>query len=95
MIDDRDPAGPRPTDAEIDVYGLTHPGKERAENEDHFLICQLRKQIDVYLTGTTLDRGFVLRICVLNFRTHLDRVRLALDDIRDSVQEIRDEHGGG
>ena len=51
MIDGSGSAGPRPTDAEIDVYGLTHPGKERAENEDHFLVCQLRKQIDVYLTS--------------------------------------------
>ena len=47
------PASPprKPADDEIDVYGLTHPGKVRETNEDHFLVCQLRKQIDVHLTS--------------------------------------------
>jgi serine/threonine protein phosphatase PrpC len=46
------PADParKPTDAEIDVYGLTHPGKVRTENQDHFLICALRKQMVVQQT---------------------------------------------
>jgi aromatic-L-amino-acid decarboxylase len=40
----------------------------------------------VYLSSTTLpgDRGrqvFTLRVCVLSFRTHADRLRAALDDI--------------
>ena len=34
-----------PRDNEIDVYGLTHPGKMRKDNQDHFLICSLRKQM--------------------------------------------------
>jgi serine/threonine protein phosphatase PrpC len=33
------------------VYGVTHPGKVRAENQDHFLICALRKQMVVNLTS--------------------------------------------
>ena len=44
-------AGPRPTDAEIDIFGLTHAGSVRPDNQDHFLICQLREQIDVYSTS--------------------------------------------
>src|SRR5215207_10196033 len=28
---------PRVRDDEIDLFGLTHPGKVRLENEDHFL----------------------------------------------------------
>jgi serine/threonine protein phosphatase PrpC len=38
-------AGRKPRDDEIDVYGLTHPGKIRTENQDHFLICALKKQM--------------------------------------------------
>jgi serine/threonine protein phosphatase PrpC len=40
-----------PRDEEIDVYGLTHPGKVRKENQDHFLICSLRKQLEVRQTS--------------------------------------------
>src|SRR4029077_19221325 len=43
-------AGPKPRDDEIDVFGLTHPGKVRHENQDHFLISSLPKQIRVHLT---------------------------------------------
>lgn len=43
--------GRKPRDDEIDVYGLTHPGKVRTENQDHFLICALKKQVVVHLTS--------------------------------------------
>jgi protein phosphatase len=35
----------RPREDEIDVHGLTHPGKVRRENQDHFLLCHLRRQV--------------------------------------------------
>ena len=41
----------KPRDDEMDVYGLTHPGKVRTENQDHFLICSLRKQMMVHQTS--------------------------------------------
>jgi serine/threonine protein phosphatase PrpC len=41
----------RPSEHEIDVYGLTHTGKVRANNQDHFLIGSLRKQMEVRLTS--------------------------------------------
>src|SRR5438445_1041161 len=44
-------AGRKPRDDEIDVFGLTHPGKVRHENQDHFLISSLHKQIQVRLTS--------------------------------------------
>jgi protein phosphatase len=46
-------AGPqrKPYDEEIDVYGITHPGKVRSENQDHFLICALKKQMVVRQTS--------------------------------------------
>ncbi len=42
----------------------------------------------VYLTGTTLDGRFVLRICVLSFRTHIDRMHEALANIRTAAAEL-------
>jgi serine/threonine protein phosphatase PrpC len=41
----------KPRDDEIDVHGLTHPGKVRRDNQDHFLICSLRKQVVARLTS--------------------------------------------
>lgn len=42
----------KPDEDEIDVYGLTHIGKVRRDNQDHFLICALCKQMVTY--GTSL-----------------------------------------
>ncbi len=41
----------KPRDDEIDVFGLTHQGSVRKENQDHFLTCALRKQLEVYQTS--------------------------------------------
>ena len=41
----------KPADDEIDVFGLTHSGRVRSENQDHFLICALRKQMVVHQTS--------------------------------------------
>jgi protein phosphatase len=42
----------RPTDDEIDLFGLTHQGHRRASNQDHFLIATIHAQIKV--NGTSL-----------------------------------------
>ena len=41
----------KPHDDEVDVYGLTHAGRVRKENQDHFLICSVRKQVLVHNTS--------------------------------------------
>jgi serine/threonine protein phosphatase PrpC len=43
----------KPRDDEIDVCGLTHPGRVRTDNQDHFLVCSLRKQMVVQHTSLT------------------------------------------
>jgi protein phosphatase len=47
------PTDRKPFDDEIDVYGLTHTGKVRPQNQDHFLICALHKQMVVHQTSLT------------------------------------------
>jgi aromatic-L-amino-acid/L-tryptophan decarboxylase len=42
----------------------------------------------VYLTSTMVRGRFLIRICVLSFRTHLDRMELALEDIEAAVAEV-------
>lgn len=41
----------KPRDDEIDVFGLTHTGKVRKTNNDHFMIASLHKRMDVLLTS--------------------------------------------
>ena len=41
----------KPTDDEVDFYGLTHRGKVREDNRDHFLVSSLHKRMDVHLTS--------------------------------------------
>jgi aromatic-L-amino-acid/L-tryptophan decarboxylase len=43
----------------------------------------------VFLTGTKLGDRFVIRICVLSFRTHRDRMEICMEDIRAAVREVR------
>jgi protein phosphatase len=44
----------RPSQDQYDVYGMSHPGLKRAENQDHFLIASLHKALAIY--GTSLPR---------------------------------------
>lgn len=48
-----EPATPerRPTDDELDYFGLTHPGLVRKGNQDHFLIGVLRKRLEISHTS--------------------------------------------
>ena len=42
----------------------------------------------VYLTATNLRGRYALRICVLSFRTHRDRMEAALEDIETARREV-------
>ena len=47
----------------------------------------------VMLTGTTLAGQFVLRICVLSFRTHKDRMEMAIQDLESAARHVLAVHG--
>jgi protein phosphatase len=55
------PAGTKPSDREIDVFGLTHPGLVRKDNQDHFLLCTLHKEMHVWGTSLPADADLPLR----------------------------------
>ena len=44
--------GRRPTDEELDYFGITHEGKVRKDNQDHFLLATVHPKIVVH--GTSL-----------------------------------------
>ena len=64
-----------------------------ADRVNRRLLEMINAKKRVLLTGTVLDGVFALRICVLNFRTHLDRMELCLEDIRTSVADLRSLDG--
>ena len=41
----------RPRDNELDLFGLTHKGLVRAENEDQFLLCTVHPQVLMHATS--------------------------------------------
>jgi PPM family protein phosphatase len=41
----------KPREEEIDAHGVTHPGKVRKDNQDHFVLCHLRKQLVLRLSS--------------------------------------------
>jgi protein phosphatase len=42
----------RPADDELDLFGITHTGKVRTENQDHFLVSTVHPQVVIH--GTSL-----------------------------------------
>ncbi len=52
------------------------------------LLAGINARQNVFLTGTVLNGRFALRICVLSFRTHRDRMEQCLADVRESVREV-------
>ena len=47
----------------------------------------------VFLSSTTVDGKFVLRMAALAFRTHLDTIDLALEVLRESVARLEAHPG--
>ena len=43
----------KPLDDEIDVFGLTHQGKVRTNNEDQFLLASIHKRVNIIATSLT------------------------------------------
>ena len=45
------PPDRKPTDDEVDAHALTHIGKVRKENQDHYLIATIHKRVQVVATN--------------------------------------------
>ncbi len=71
----------------IVAFRLARPGADlNALNRE--LLDRINARKHVYLTGTILGTEFVIRICVVSHRTHMDRMRMCLDDIRAAIAEV-------
>ena len=54
------PNSRKPRDDEIDVYGMTHAGRVRSENQDHFLLATVHKRVNVLATNLGSQQGLPL-----------------------------------
>ena len=73
------------------LVSLFDPAVSELNRLNRRLLEAINARKRVYLTGTSLDGVFVLRICVLSFRTHMDRMEAALEDIRAAVREVAED----
>jgi len=65
--------------------GMNGPALDRLNRD---LLARVNAKRRVYLTPTLLRGRFAIRICVLSFRTHRDRMELALEDLRAAVADV-------
>jgi protein phosphatase len=54
-------AGDKPRDDELDLFGLTHIGKVRKTNQDHFLLCTVHPQVHIHATSLPAPDTLPLR----------------------------------
>lgn len=60
-LQDVSPAAARPRDDELDLFGITHPGRVRTSNQDQFLLCTVHPQVVVHGTSLTDTAAITLR----------------------------------
>ncbi|MCP4302721.1 MAG: aminotransferase class V-fold PLP-dependent enzyme [Gammaproteobacteria bacterium] len=83
--------GPQP-DLSIVTFRL-RPDVGDANEASKALVEAIREDGRVFLTSTTIEGRFILRMAILTYSTHLEDVALALQAIRECSAAIR--HGGG
>jgi aromatic-L-amino-acid/L-tryptophan decarboxylase len=69
--------------------GVDDPAELNRLNQK--LLERVNARQRVFLTATTLAGRFALRICVLSFRTHRDRMEEGLEDLEAARQEVLGE----
>ncbi len=97
----------RPTDDELDLFGVTHRGRVRTENQDHFLVSTVHPQVVVHATslpnpdtlplrGTRLASVFVLADGVGGATAGDEAARVATESVtRYVASTLRSYHAAG
>ncbi|MCG8456801.1 MAG: pyridoxal-dependent decarboxylase [Holophagales bacterium] len=78
------------------AFRLARPGlgRDELDRANRALLEAVNARQRVFLSGTHLDTGFVLRLNVLGRRTPVDRLQRGLEDIRASAREVLSSLGG-
>ena len=63
--------------------------EEELNRVNRDLLDRINRKKRIYLTGTMLGDRFAIRICVLSFRTHAERMREGMEDIRAAILGLK------
>jgi aromatic-L-amino-acid decarboxylase len=64
---------------------------DRLDELNRELLRRINARQRVYLTGTRLGGRFAIRVCVLSFRTHMERMEACAEDIVLALASMREE----
>jgi aromatic-L-amino-acid decarboxylase len=72
------------------AFRVNPPGRDgdALEEVNRRVIAHVNGKQRVLLTGAVVRGRFLIRICILSFRTHRDRIDVCLDDIRGSIEAV-------
>ena len=59
------------------------------DEKNRLFLREINRRQRVFLTGTMAHGHFVLRACILSFRTHADRIAMLVEDVRAAVDRVR------
>jgi len=65
---------------QLSIVAFRHVNRNNRE-----LLERINRRKRVMLTGTTLGTEFVIRICVVSHRTHMERMQMAIEDIKAAL----------
>ncbi len=69
---------------QLSIVAFRVPGVDNRE-----LLERINARKRVMLTPTTVNGELVIRICIVSFRTHRDRIDMCLEDVREAVTSLR------
>jgi aromatic-L-amino-acid decarboxylase len=72
-------------DPELSLFAFRWNG---TDEQNRTLLREINAGQRVFLTGTVLRGQFVLRVCVLSFRTHADRMEMFVQDLRSAMRRL-------
>jgi aromatic-L-amino-acid decarboxylase len=82
------------TEPDLSVIAFRyHPQKGNVDTFNKQLLEKIVKSQKLFLSSTLLNGKFVIRVCILSFRTHQTEVEEAFDIIRNAAEELVSEEG--
>jgi aromatic-L-amino-acid decarboxylase len=79
-----------PPQLSLFAFHLAWPGSTRAEQNDatRLLIDRVIARGQIMISGCTIDDRFLARVCVLSFRTRVDRIRIGVEHLAEETAAI-------